>query len=263
LKEADAGPTQQFPIHANTLRDELVAIVKLVKLKFPNCNIVYLSSRTYGGYATTTLNPEPYAYESGFSVKWVIEKQINEDTTLACTGDNQKAPWLAWGPYLWADGLSPRSDGLLWDITDFVSTDGTHPSTSGRQKVAAALINYLKSDSTARMWFLNYSSSRVNITSTHRTQTAFNLFQNYPNPFNPETTIRYSLPFSSKVSLTIYNVLGQIIIDLVNTQQDAGFKEVKWNADASTGVYYYRIEATSNSDPQNRFVQVKKMNLMR
>ena len=48
----------------------------------PNVKLAYLSSRTYGGYATTPLNPEPYAYESGFSVKWLIEGQLKGEAAL-------------------------------------------------------------------------------------------------------------------------------------------------------------------------------------
>src|SRR5262249_57810334 len=76
IKQADAGPTQDFPGYARTLEGELKKIVQLMAERFPNLKLCYLSSRTYGGYARTRLNPEPYAYESGFSVKWLIEKQL-------------------------------------------------------------------------------------------------------------------------------------------------------------------------------------------
>jgi hypothetical protein len=54
---------------------------------------------------------------------------------------------------MWADGLTPRSDGLTWDCVDFQSTDGTHPSTSGRDKVAAMLQAFFRSDSVAGRWY--------------------------------------------------------------------------------------------------------------
>ncbi len=76
IKQADGGPNQGFPAYAKKLEDELANLVKIFPKRFPNAKLVYLSSRTYGGYATTPLNPEPYAYESGFSVKWLIERQI-------------------------------------------------------------------------------------------------------------------------------------------------------------------------------------------
>ena len=144
LKEAIAGENRPFPNDAIGLRDALRDIVGIMQTRYPNLQIVYMASRIYAGYATTSLNPEPYAYQSGFAVKWLIDENINS---------NGSGPWLAWGPYLWADGLKVRSDGLTWLCSDF-QTDGTHPSTSGRQKVATMLLNFFKTNESARPWFL-------------------------------------------------------------------------------------------------------------
>jgi uncharacterized protein (TIGR03437 family) len=151
MKEADARPVAPFPEHARLLQSEMQTIAQTLRSRFPNLRLLYLSSRTYGGYASTELNPEPYAYESGFAVKWLIEAQIRGEAELDFTGG--RAPWLSWGPYLWADGTTPRDDGLVWNCADFAE-DGTHPSASGREKVAAMLMNFLKSDTTARPWFV-------------------------------------------------------------------------------------------------------------
>ncbi|MDP2209457.1 MAG: S8 family serine peptidase [Bacteroidota bacterium] len=97
----------------------------------------------------------------------------------------------------------------------------------------------------------------------------FALEQNYPNPFNPTTVIHYQLPVESKVAIRIYNVLGQEVKTLVDDIQVAGYQTAQWdsrnnvgNAVAS-GVYFYRLEATSVNDPSKSFVQVKKMILLR
>src|SRR6185436_9485091 len=82
IKQANAGPSQGFPKYAQELQAHQAKIVRLMHERFPNLKMVYLSSRTFGGYATTRLNPEPYAYESGFSVKWLIEEQIKGDKEL-------------------------------------------------------------------------------------------------------------------------------------------------------------------------------------
>jgi hypothetical protein len=72
----------------------------------------------------------------------------------------------------------------------------------------------------------------------------FGLEQNYPNPFNPSTTIRYGLPKSSFVTLTVFNMLGQQIAQLVNEQQSAGYHDVVFNADGlASGVYFYRFHS--------------------
>jgi len=91
----------------------------------------------------------------------------------------------------------------------------------------------------------------------------YSLSQNYPNPFNPSTTIEYGLPSASKVQLTIFDILGRNVATLYDGEQTAGYQRLRWNAPVSTGVYFYRIVATSVENPERRFVQVKKMLLMK
>jgi hypothetical protein len=154
MKEANAGPNQAFPADAQALQADLKTVCQVLKTKYPNVQICYVSSRIYAGYATTPLNPEPYAYQSGFAVKWLIEDQINGDPALNHDPANGPvtSPWLAWGPYLWADGLVPRSDGLTWACNEY-QPDGTHPQVLARFKVAAMLDQFFNSDATATPWY--------------------------------------------------------------------------------------------------------------
>ncbi len=80
------------------------------RISFQNLQIVYLSSRIYAGYATNRLNPEPYAYESAFAVRWLIRDQMkgNDDLNFEPAKGTVVAPLILWGPYLWADGIAPR-----------------------------------------------------------------------------------------------------------------------------------------------------------
>jgi len=92
----------------------------------------------------------------------------------------------------------------------------------------------------------------------------FALEQNYPNPFNPSTVIRYELPAPSKVVLRIYDVLGRNTATLVDEIQDGGFKSVEWDARSlASGIYFYRLEASSLSDPSKAFAQLRKMILLK
>ena len=90
----------------------------------------------------------------------------------------------------------------------------------------------------------------------------FALHQNYPNPFNPVTSLRYDLPEQAQVILTVYDLMGREITQLVNTTQEAGYRSVQWNATdsfgkpVSAGVYLYQIRA-------GEFVQTKKMVLLK
>jgi hypothetical protein len=75
---------------------------------------------------------------------------------------------------------------------------------------------------------------------------SFELFQNYPNPFNPATTIKYALPEASRVQIDLYNVLGQNVASLENSQKAAGFHMVHFNANQlPSGMYFYTIRAGS------------------
>jgi hypothetical protein len=148
LKTAIAYEPCGFPEKARLLQRMLRSIVEILRTKFPQLKLVYVSSRIYGGYSETDLNPEPIAYESAFAVKWLIEERINNPNP------DSSMPWVGWGPYLWADGVTPRSDGLIWERRDFES-DGVHPSAQGVLKVATMLLEFFQNDTAAKPWFLS------------------------------------------------------------------------------------------------------------
>jgi Cu/Ag efflux protein CusF len=155
IKQADAGPREGFPAYARKLQAELTKIVQALHERFPNLKLVYLSGRTYAGFATTPLNPEPYAYESGFSVKWLIEEQIkgNPDLNYDPQKGAVKAPWLSWGPYLWANGGKKNADGLYYEPGDFAK-DGTHHSSAGVAKLGRNLLQFFRNETTTQPWFV-------------------------------------------------------------------------------------------------------------
>jgi hypothetical protein len=102
----------------------------------------------------------------------------------------------------------------------------------------------------------------TNVAGQEETIREFSLSQNYPNPFNPETTIRYQLPLSSTVSLTIANILGQKIRTLVSAEQASGEHTILWDGkddlggDVASGVYFYRLTAGG-------FVETRRLLLAR
>ena len=156
VKLANAGPSGELHEHGNQLEQDTRTVLANLKDHFPNLRIAYLGSRIYGGYADGRLNPEPYAYEGAFVVRWLIQSQIKADPALNYDPERGtvKSPLLLWGPYFWADGMTPRkSDGLVWERSD-LGADGTHPSDTGRQKAAEQLLDFFKTDTYARTWFL-------------------------------------------------------------------------------------------------------------
>jgi len=149
-------PEGDFNSSASKLEEYSKTIMQRLKKEYPNIKIVYISSRTYAGWATIKKNPEPYAYESGFAMRWMILEQINGVSELNYNETNGivKAPLLLWGPYLWADGETPNSQGLFYVRTDFTETDGTHPSDQGAQKIGNFMLDWFKTNELAKGWFV-------------------------------------------------------------------------------------------------------------
>lgn len=112
--------------------------------ELPNLKQIYLSSAIYSGYAIVgSPRIEPNAYYEGVAVKDLITEYMAKPM-----GDY----WLAWGPYLWGDGVNLRKDGLQWLCDDVEDKDGVHPDTSGEIKVAKLLLDFME-DSPTTTWF--------------------------------------------------------------------------------------------------------------
>ena len=163
LKEAlkDASTYGAFPLHAQELHHYMATILRNAKARYPNLKLAYIAPRIRA-YTSDPLdtNPEPYAFETGFAVKWLIEEQINGSTNLNwnITNGPVVAPWISWGAYTWADGLVPRGDGLTWLCSE-LETDYTHPNTNGVGKVARQLVSFFKTDVTTSPWYLKTNSA--------------------------------------------------------------------------------------------------------
>jgi len=118
---------------------------------------------------------------------------------------------------------------------------------------------------TGRLWESCWSKDSIYVFDVvtgieHEQETMpsnYHLSQNFPNPFNPETTIRYGVPKSSRVSLTVMDVLGRQVATLVNEVKPAGNYQIDWNSSAwSSGIYFYRLQAGG-------FTEIRKMVLMK
>lgn len=153
LKTAHRQPTTFMPDQnsdAVQLEKDIISIINILKEKFLNLKVIYLSSRIYAGYATSDLNPEPFAYESAFAVRNVILEQINGNQLL----DLKTTPALVWGPYLWANGENKNSAGLNWSKSDYDTKDFTHPGRgAGIEKVGRILYEFFTTDELAKEFY--------------------------------------------------------------------------------------------------------------
>jgi hypothetical protein len=153
-----------------------------------------------------------------------------------------------------ADNIVYRFDGDFNFNPEIISTGHSEPSGIGfnMSDNIVGVTNY----NINRVDLINLSPNNLDF-QLNNTPIDFVLFQNYPNPFNPSTTINYSIPELSFVTLKIYDVLGNEIANLVNEEKSVGSYEV--NVDATTlpsGIYFYQLKARN-------YVETKKMLLIK
>jgi len=103
---------------------------------------------------------------------------------------------------------------------------------------------------TCEVWSNTWIGNQATMVSTDEDilVNEFALHQNYPNPFNPQTTIKFSLPEAQRVNLSVYNMLGQQVLTLVDKELPAGYHTAKWYAgNIASGVYIYRLTSNGKS----------------
>jgi hypothetical protein len=113
------------------------------------------------------------------------------------------------------------------------------------------LVQKLLNDAIAR-----FSPTSV-LNEAGMTPNKYELVQNYPNPFNPSTTIKFSIPESGNVKVTVYDAIGRVVVTLTNNVYQTGSYKIEWNASSyASGIYFYRLESRN-------FNMVKKMVLVK
>ena len=238
FKEANVAGTTPIRIYHDSLVVQIKRCMNEIKTRFPNVKLCYLASRISARYASSTLNPEPYSYWTGWAVKKVIEDQIKGDAKLAYSGSATKSPWLSWGIYLWSDGNIPQSTNpnvFYTCPTDFQS-DGTHPSLTvggGAEKVGALLLNFFSTDSTATSWFLAAGGN----TTGMKNENPDHSLNIYPNPFSLSTTFQADKYFKN-ATLTVYNCFGQAAKELKNI---SGQTITLYRDNLPGGIYFLRL----------------------
>ncbi len=234
-----ANPAEGGPIKAyhDSLIVQYKRIMNEIKTRFPNVKLCYMASRSYGGYASTAHNPEPYAYLQGWAVKQVIEDQINGDAQLQYSGTGANAPWLTYGIYLWADGTTRRSDGLIWNCPTDYEFDGTHLSLIGEKKVANLLLNFFSTNPTSTPWFMGNRCSLA----TGIENSISNSSSVFPNPFSSQATLQSDY-FFKNATLIVYNTFGQTVKELKNISGQTVFLS---RDHIASGLYFVKLTQDS------------------
>lgn len=175
------------------------------------------------------------------SPKWDKEKH-NRNGDMGCIDvfSLSDSGWISAGKIAPEDGLDDDHFGLA--VSSYENTI-----------IIGARLNDNSAFNSGAVYFYNLTELFPAL-SEKFIPAVFQLYHNYPNPFNPITTIRYDLSVNTHVSITIYDILGRKVIELVNQNEEAGKKQVIWNgknamgSGVASGTYIYRITTQQYSD---------------
>jgi photosystem II stability/assembly factor-like uncharacterized protein len=192
----------------------------------------------------TTNGGNVWFSQSSGDTRYLRECYVRDPQTAFAVGQGGKLIWTTNGGTNWTIQQT-GSSVELWSI-DFAN------DTIGYAIGSTVVLKTTNGGIT----FVNNPSNEI--------PEKFVLYQNYPNPFNPVTDINFELPAAAYVTLTIFDISGRKLLDLVNEKQNAGYHKARWDASAyASGVYFYRIEARQTGSLTGDFARVKKMVLVK
>jgi hypothetical protein len=166
IKQLNPAPTVSLPAadaDANILADYVARILRFAKTRYPNLRMAFVTGAGYRGWNTNGFGPEPMGYETGFAYKRLIAAQINQVASDGAVVDpligdldyrTGVAPWVTWGPYLWAsNSVGRNSDGLSWVPTEYVN-DYVHLLQTGISKLGLMLHHFFTFSPFTHCWFV-------------------------------------------------------------------------------------------------------------
>lgn len=210
----------EFPEQPLAIKDKFKTLAQIVKDKFPNTKLLYLTGEHYGGYVPDSsykheILGEPVSYYNNWAVKWAIEDQINGDINLSYSAPLENAPWMAWAHYAWADGINERiTDGLNWLCPDdFTLSGGYHLSDTGKIKEAQLLYQYFSINTISKVWFLNGPKWTSCADIDRYRNEADAEMKIFPNPNQGIFSLQLNEPEQEEVSICIYDYIGNIVYE--------------------------------------------------
>ncbi len=188
-------------------------------------------------------------------VEWIIENVSSDLSVIVVEGDYFQDRYQA-TPFLTQSNTD--SSARLYCVTGLGQTDNISVSnniaeieiTNRSSSLQPVTVSYRAWDKSGDI----IDAGKIDLNIESFLPEEFSLLQNYPNPFNPNTTIRYTLPKQTKVSLSIYNIRGELVNTILSKTIEAGYHQVIWNGDnalgksVSTGMYFYRISTPGYSE---------------
>jgi hypothetical protein len=224
-----------WPDQPDSISQKYEVLMRVLHSKFPNLKMVYLTGFFYGGYADPTKEfydvvSEPGSYWNSFAVKWVVERQIEGDPGLKFTEPGKVAPWIAWGPYVWADGLTPNSEGLFWECeVDFAPDGGGyHLTNAGKDKEAERIFDFFEHNPTTRRWFMDNpkwsscdpygkTSDGKDLNTPEDNSWKSQDIQLYPSPNDGNFYVRFVKEHTGYARLKVTNNIGATVYHIEET----------------------------------------------
>jgi hypothetical protein len=225
-----------------TIVSQYTTLLQRMQDSMSNLKQVFFSGFHYTGYTHPSHHlyeslSEPKAYWGNIAIKTLIERQIAGDPELAFEGPGKKVPYLAWGPYFWADGTNPRLiDSLIWPCEDYRDDDtggGFHLEQSGKWKEAQMLMNFFENDPVASKWYLDGAKwNECAPTPEEEAEEDGRQFaslpqqqiQVYPNRASNKVSIELPDDLSGKFYCAIYNSEGQLMMsDIADSEESKKF----------------------------------------
>jgi photosystem II stability/assembly factor-like uncharacterized protein len=273
-----------------TKQASAVTSATLYQIMFANSNIGWAVGES-GTILKTTNGGSSWFLQTSGTANTLHGLYVYNDQIAWASGNNATLLRTTNGGTTWAQIIVPGfpSSSWIWDVhfanqsvgwivgdSGWIARTTDGGTTWDHQSVPDGITSALyrvRPTSTNVAWVvgdagvvLRTSNSGVLVSAPFQNNsnfTGFALSQNYPNPFNPLTVIRYQLPVASRVRLRVFNILGEEVAELVNGEQQPGYYSAEWSAGVASGIYFYRIEALAVGEPGRRFVETKKMILLR
>lgn len=244
----------EWPSQPIEVGNKYAQLMPILLAKFPNLKQVYLSGFGYGGYADPTkefydMIVEPSSYWNNWSVKFLVENQINGDPALKFTEPDRMSPWVAWGPHLWADGLRANNeDHLRWNCESDYKPDGGgyHLSDRGKDKTGKLIYKFFKDSEVAADWF-EYGARWVSCDPDLRTaEVVEQSMKITPNPAGDEALLTLDGFTDGEVQVMICNTAGRLVQQFT-TNIHGGLSANYLNLNGlPAGMYYVRVSDSSS-----------------